>query len=359
MRVLMLPKYDATGASSRLRSYQYVRTLTARGFTLDVHPLLDNGYVADLYQRRISPAKVVSSYLRRLRKLVSSNKYDVVWLEKELLPWIPDWLEARLAKRVAALVVDYDDAIFHRYDRHRSGIVRAIYGRKIDAVMRRADLVTAGNDYLLSRARSAGAKRVEWLPTVVDLERYPHPVPRDHGGQLVIGWIGSPSTAHYLREVDPVIQEISRRYQTRCIAIGARSDQLAGSCFEPVAWSEAGEAAMLAQIDIGIMPLRNEPWELGKCGYKLIQYMAAGRAVVASPVGANRSIVEPGISGYLAATNEEWLSALDSLIKDPSKRVAMGMEGRRRVEELYSLQVQSQRLASLLLSVGALEKHAR
>lgn len=351
MRILMLPKYDASGASSRLRTYQYIEALKAFGIEADVHPLLDNNYVADLYERQVSPLRVAGSYARRLATLLSAGRFDAVWVEKEVLPWLPMWFERIALLRRQPVVVDYDDALFHRYDEHRSGLVRKLYGRKIDAVMRGADLVTAGNEYLSSRATSAGARRVEWLPTVVDLARYPSPVARMPVDELVIGWIGSPSTAHYLQQVTPALNALKQRHSFRCIAIGARADQLEGTPFESVMWSEAAEVEMLSGVDIGIMPLADEQWERGKCGYKLIQYMAVGRPVVASPVGVNKSIVDVGGNGYLAGTTDEWISTLDRLLGQPKLRMAMGSMGRQHVESNYSLQAQAPRLATMLHSL--------
>lgn len=351
MRVLMFPKYDAAGASSRLRTYQYVAPLSAFGIEAHVCPLLGDSYVADLYARQVSPRRVARSYVRRLDKMFRGGAYDAMWVEKELLPWLPFWFEQIALRRGPPVVVDYDDAIFHRYDQHSMGVVRTVYGSKIDSVMRSADLVTAGNEYLASRASAAGAQRVEWLPTVIDLDRYPSPETSARSGQVVVGWIGSPSTAHYLRQITPALEALKQRRSFRCVAIGARPDQVEGTPFEPVEWSEATEVDLLSGIDIGVMPLADEQWERGKCGYKLIQYMAAGRAVVASPVGVNTSIVEHGINGYLAANTNEWMSSLDRLIAQPELRRAMGVKGREQVESTYSLQAQAPRLAAIFLSL--------
>ncbi|MEO8743445.1 MAG: glycosyltransferase family 4 protein [Lysobacteraceae bacterium] len=351
MRLLILSRYDALGASSRLRMLQYVPALCASGFDVDVQPLLDDRYVRGLYAGRIPIAHVVRLYFRRLRCLLSPTRYDIVWVEKELFPWMPAWLEKRLVPKGAILVVDYDDAVFHRYDMHGSSIVRSLLGGKIAAVMRRADMVTAGNDYLADYARHAGCRRVEWLPTVIDMERYPErPAPATETGheQITIGWIGSPATGDYLRTVDAALRELRSRHAFRCVAIGARADQITDLLFEQEPWSEATEAAQLRQFDIGIMPLPDAPWERGKCGYKLIQYMACGLPVVASPVGANRRIVVDGDNGFLASNDRQWVDLLDRLISDPGLRERMGMRGRCMVEESYCMQVQAPRLASML-----------
>lgn len=357
MRLLMLPRYDALGASSRLRMLQYIPALQASGFDVHVAPLLDDGYVTDLYAGSVSVWKVARAYLRRLRMLWSASGYDVVWMEKELFPWLPAWIETYLLPKTIPVVADYDDAVFHRYDQHRFGLVRWVLGNKIDRVMQRADLVTVGNGYLAERATHAGARHVEWLPTVVDLDRYPLIARKSASDKVTIGWIGSPATAHYLHALTDALQEVASSHPLRCVAIGARADQLQGTPFEAWAWSESAEVGMLDQFDIGIMPLPDEPWEQGKCGYKLIQYMACGVPVVASPVGVNVDIVQAGENGQLAHTPTEWVQTISLLAGDAGLRQRMGAAGRQSVETIYSLQAQAMRLAGMLRNAGSRNEH--
>lgn len=347
IKLLILPRYGRLGASSRLRTLQYVPYLRASGFEIELLPLLGNAYLTGLYNGKFSKADVASSYMRRVHKLLSSYRYDLIWIEKELLPWLPALVELALVPRTTVLVVDYDDAVFHRYDEHRSRLVRRVLGRKIDAVMQRANVVTAGNAYLAQRARDAGCCRVEWLPTVIDLDRYPAAREEKSARPVVVGWIGSPSTAGYLEMVAPALIELGRTQPLRCVAIGARPDQLVGTPFEAWEWTEVNEVALLHQLDIGIMPLPDAPWERGKCGYKLIQYMGCTLPVVASPVGVNRDIVREGENGFLATNTGDWICALKALIDDGALRRRMGEAGRRQVEQVYCLQVQASRLANI------------
>lgn len=352
MRILALPRYESLGASSRLRSFQYIPILESMGFAVDVEPLFGNDYVRGLYAGRVPWLSVVRSYLRRIWCLMRSRQYDALLIEKELLPWLPAFIESAMVPRSVAVVIDYDDAIFHNYDMHYSRLVRAVLGRKIDNVMRRADLVTAGNAYLVARANAAGCPKVELVPTVIDLERYPlASEPKDD--EMIVGWIGSPATAGYLQLITAVAEQLRATHRVRFVAIGARPDQVHGTPFEAWEWRESTEAAQLRRLDIGIMPLADEPWERGKCGYKLIQYMACGLPVVASPVGINSEIVQHGENGFLAADTAAWLENLTGLIEDPSLRLRLGDAGRRRVEEKYCLHVQGPRLAGLFTQLQA------
>lgn len=349
MRILLLSRYSRLGASSRLRSYQYLSYLSHAGFDVTVAPLFGDDYVRGLSSGSISKSAVLKAYFARLRFILKARQFDLVWLEYEMLPWLPAWFELALLSRKIPLVVDYDDAIFHRYDQHRSRLVRKLLGHKIDAVMRRAAIVIAGNDYLAERATQAGARRVELLPTVVDATRYAV-IEKENASPIIIGWIGQPSTAKYLSQLVPTLQEVFNKHSARIVAIGPKPEQFQGMPVEVRPWAEDSEVAGIQRFDIGIMPLSDSLWEKGKCGYKLIQYMACGKPVVATPVGVNKVIVRQGVNGFLANTEAEWCDAIDVLCQDAALRKRMGDEGRKIMEQNYSLQVAAPRLAELLRS---------
>ena len=352
MRLLGLTRYGRLGASSRLRMFQYIPWFENGGIELQIEPLLDDEYVQSIYLNERAPASILKGYFERVRFLLSSRHFDAVYLEKEALPWIPAVFEIGLLPSHTRLIIDIDDAVFHNYDLHSNSAVRALLGYKLDRLMSRANLVSAGNSYLADRAIEAGSRRVEIIPTVVDLERYfLSPRSGNVTDEVVIGWIGSPATAKYLQVVSEVLNRLRGEHNIRCVAIGARSDQLIGTPFEPVVWREDTELTSLHSLDIGIMPLPDSPWERGKCGYKLIQYMACGLPIVASPVGANNNIVCHGKSGFLAADKADWAHYLRRLIENPSLRSQLGIAGRKRVEQEFCLQVQGPRLTQLLVDV--------
>jgi len=350
MRVLLLSRYDRLGASSRLRFHQYLPFLQSRGIKFMVAPLLGDDYIMGLYSGKVPIIGVLRSYVTRLGVMLRAKRFDMVWVEKEMLPWLPGWCEFGLFPHGQSMVVDYDDAVFHRYDRHPFSWVRALLGGKIDAVMRRADLVIVGNEYLGDRARHAGALRVELLPTVVDVSKYAV-APSVPDGPITIGWIGSPPTARHLHNLSPVLREIVESCGARIVAVGANAEQFSGLPVQVKSWSEHSEVAEIQKFDIGIMPLPDAPFEQGKCGYKLIQYMACGKPVVASPVGMNSVIVREGVEGFLPNALSQWGTSLQNLCKDPALRKRLGSAGRKRVETEYSLQVAAPRLEELLRSV--------
>jgi len=355
IRVLLLTKYDRLGASSRLRFYQYIPYLQTAGIRVTAAPLLSNDYIEALYAGRPKDVPTLATaYLKRLRHIARSRGFDLLWMEGELLPWLPAWIESALSRLGVRYVADYDDAVFHRYDLRRSAMIRALLGRKIDSIMRGAAAVTVGNDYLADRALRAGASRVEYLPTAVDLRRYPAR-PEVEGASFTIGWIGTPVTARYLHLVQPALAALCREEGTRVRLVGSGPVDIDQVRPEIVPWSEDAEASEIQRFSVGVMPLPAEPWERGKCGYKLIQYMACGRPVVASPVGINRKIVHHGVNGFLAETTDEWVHALGTLRDDPGLRRAMGSAGRALVESEYCTKVTAPRLLEVLMTAGGVE----
>ena len=351
LRVLSLTHYGQQGASSRMRFWQYLPSMHEAGVCVEVQVLIDDATLFDRY--KIGSYRLVSVLKRYAFRVVAlffgSQKFDLLWIEKEGLPWVPLWFELILMRRVP-YVLDFDDAVYHNYDRHRFALVRKLYGLRLDRLMDKAALVVCGNQYLADRANNTKAQRVEVLPTVIDLTRYPRPVWPDSitsNDVSTIVWIGSPSTAQYLQILHKPLHLLNQRMNFVLRIIGAEF-HMPGLQVECVPWSEATEVESIATCQVGVMPLQDSEWELGKCGYKLIQYMACGLPVVASPVGVNTQIVEPGVNGFLAKSDDDWVTALEQLLTQAQLRQCMGREGRIKVESEYCIQKTGPKMAELL-----------
>lgn len=338
-----------------MRFYQYQLWLEEVGIEVTMAPLFSDEYVRGLQQNTRNISGVMRDYAGRIWTLLGSRRYDLLWIEKEALPWLPAWFEKMLLAGTVPYVLDYDDAVFHSYDMHRISWVRKFLGNKHDVLMRRAAMVCVGNEYLAERARRAGARQVEVIPTVVDLDRYPligeNKVNSEKDRVPCVGWIGQRSTAAFLLPYKKLFAQLVDEGVARFAAIGIDASTM-GLIMESIPWHEESEVTDISSFDIGIMPLSDGPFERGKCGYKLIQYMAYGLPVVASPVGVNCEIVEHGVNGFLAETPEEWDIALRILLSDSELRKRMGRAGREKVERQYSLQVTGPRLATLLKAVA-------
>lgn len=349
MRVLSLTRYGRKGASSRMRFEQFVPVLAKFGVDVEIAPLLRDEYIERLYSRqRKALGQILGDYLRRLLWLSRARRFDLLWIEKELFPDLPGWFEYWLSVFGIRYVVDYDDAIFHNYDLSGNPW-RRMLRHKIDGVMRNSALVVCGNAYLADRAKVAGASKVEIIPTVIDLDRYSVKA-KSLSEPLVIGWVGSAATVKYLDVVLPALLLLAKECSVKFRVVGALF-AAPGLDVDCRPWSEIDEVQQIQEFDIGIMPLADSPWERGKCGYKLIQYMACGVPVIASPVGVNETIVEDGVSGYLADDQKAWLDAFRRLASDPGRRAAFGARGRQLVEKHYCLQVVAPRLEKIFRNI--------
>lgn len=351
MRILLLHKYGRQAASFRYRLEQYVPFLERAGHECVVSPLLDEAYLSERLRggrRNLSAAGMAA--LRRLEVFAGIQSYDLVFLCIEVFPYLPAVFERYLNFLGIPYVFDYDDPIFHYYDSSPSRLVRLLLANKMKQVIRGASVVFGGSPYLVEYARRENPN-VELLPTVVDLSVYSETKRfrdqvRSPDAPFVVGWIGSPSTASYLRHIAGALREFCGKHPgARVVLIGAgRGFQLPGVPLEIREWSEATEVQDLLSFDVGLMPLTDDPWSRGKCGFKLVQYMACGLPTVASPVGVNTDIVRDGVTGFLARDPSEWSAALESLFRSPRLSAEFGAAARKRVETGYCLEVTAPRL---------------
>ena len=348
LRGLVLAKYGDLAASTRQRFVQAMPYLAEQNITLTIDPLFDNAYLALMFKdgtRRRSA--ILKAYLRRFAALRRARSYDFVIVQYELFPYLPGCFEALIALTDKPVFYDIDDAIFHQYDQHRHPIVRFFLRKKLVPLLRRVALAFCGNAYLEQYVRQY-CPRTEIIPTTLDTAIFKSAANRPANAPPVVGWIGSPSTWSYCAPLLELLSSLAGAAKLSALIIGANHQAKARAGFEFRDWSEATEIEDIHQMDIGIMPMPDAPWARGKCGYKLIQYMACGIPVIASPVGVNTSIVEHGVNGLLATSEEEWRAAFETLLGDPALRQRMGEAGREHILEHYSIARYGPRLAALI-----------
>ncbi|MBF0328697.1 MAG: glycosyltransferase family 4 protein [Nitrospirae bacterium] len=351
MNILFLPKYYKKAASCRYRFLQFIPYFEHAGIRCVVSPLFDDNYLEIKYQTGKNDIfEVVKAFMRRLKTLLHVNKYDLVVIHCEVFPYF-SLFEKYLILRKIKYIFDYDDAIFHNYDNSHFFIVRWLFRDKISAIIKGAEYVITGSKYLADYALRFN-NNVEVFPTVIDNNKYKKiKVERTLSSLFTIGWIGSPSTSKYVEGIETALAEICKDGFAKVILIGAGKVNLSGVNYQNIEWSDDNEIRNIQLCDVGIMPLHDDLWEKGKCGFKLIQYMACGLPVVASPVGVNCELVKEGKNGFLATTTEEWIRALNILRYDFDLRQRFGRYGRQMVEKYYSLQIMAPRYVALLEKV--------
>ena len=274
-------------------------------------------------------------FLPRLRQFRSAAGYDAVVLQRRL---IPAWQLAFLRRNARRLVFDFDDAVQLRDSYDPRGIHSRRRAARFARTVRAADAVMAGNGFLADAALKAGCppENVRVIPTCVDPLRYPTKVPVAADGPPELVWIGSSSTLKGIEARRSLWERLGAEIPALKLRVICDDfPSFENLAVVPVAWSESTEADELARGDVGIGWLPDDDWSRGKCGLKILQYQAAGLPVVANPVGSHVEMIEPGATGFLAETDDQWLAAVREL-SSAAARSRMGLEARRRVESAYS-----------------------
>lgn len=275
------------------------------------------------------------------------HRYDVLYLHRKLFSPMEFWYVRKKARR---MVFDFDDALMYRSSGSKnphSRSRRLKFSRTVSGV----DWVVAGNEFLKSETHPY-QPNVTVVPTSIDLSRYEVKKGPAKGEEVILGWMGSGSTLKYLKHLMPTLERVAQRCPQ--VRLKIVCDQfLEGNVLKVIKkpWSSEEEITDLQSFDIGLMPLSDDPWARGKCALKIIQYFGVGVPVVCSPVGMNREIVEPGVNGFWAATDEEWEERLVELIESRDLRHEMGLRGRRKVEGNYTVAVNAPRLLKVLKQV--------
>jgi glycosyltransferase involved in cell wall biosynthesis len=255
-----------------------------------------------------------------------------------------------MARSGTPIVYDFDDAIYLPSTSGGGNPLMQLLRRpeKVGRLIELSAAVIAGIETLRDYAARIN-DRISIIPTPVDTDHFrPKPKPED-GGPIVIGWIGSPTTAPYLKMVEPALEELFRRYPRLELRIVGGSHRPPG--LDRVSlrrWSLQTELRDLQHFDIGIMPMPDTEWTRGKCGFKTLQYMSVGLPSVSSPVGVTTEIVQDDLNGYLATGTEEWVEKLSRLVEDAALRRRIGQAGRQAIEEKYSVKAQAPRLLEVL-----------
>jgi glycosyltransferase involved in cell wall biosynthesis len=308
--------------------------------------LRDKGYLPDVIA-------IPKNFWERLTLFGTMKNYNIVFLQKKTLGAIEGYMLRRNSK---ILVYDFDDAVMFR-DSTKGEHLSTKRKHNFERTVKWADVVIAGNEYLKSFALKENPKTF-LIPTSVDMERYTQRQTAAEPRSLVLGWIGSSATLFYLERMKAVLDTIYDRFPHVSLKIVGDSLKIVGDRFfscerMPVIekeWNFEEEIEDLHSFDIGLMPLTDDPWSKGKCGFKLLQYMAVGIPSVCSPVGVNREVVTDGVNGFWAENDHEWIERLSTLIQDHRLRIQMGSKARGAVIENYSTETNKEKLLEALNS---------
>ncbi|MBL7924305.1 MAG: glycosyltransferase family 4 protein [Bacteroidia bacterium] len=339
--------------SQRFRFEQYLDRLKTAGYAYDYSWLIDEADDAIFYKPGNMLNKVrifIKSWIRRWKDSLNAGQYDLIFIHREAFMTGSVLFERMMKRSGAKLIFDFDDAIWH-YDvsdaNRRLGWLKR--PSKTKEIIRLCDCVIAGNSYLAAYAEQY-IRDVTVIPTTIDTDYHKPKLLRDWNPDSVcIGWTGSLTTVKHFRTIEPVLKRIHQKYgnRVRFKLIGDPTYTCPEIGLSGIPWNLETEVEDLSDIDIGIMPLPNDEWAKGKCGFKGLQYMAMEVPAVLSPVGVNTEIIRHHENGLLADTEQEWEDLLSFLIENPEERRRMGIAARKDIEARYSVNSQWPRYLAL------------
>lgn len=351
----LVPCIYNTSPGQRYRLEQWEPSLRQSGIEVQFEAFESPELNATIYQSGQLSRKVrllAGSFARRMRLLKSVHEYDVIYIFREAALLGPAFIEMRIHRLGVPVVFDFDDAIFVPYISPSNGVLSLLKcAGKTRILCKIAAHVIAGNRHLADYAAQFN-KNVTIVPTTINTDEYTLEPRRVTSRRPVIGWTGSYSTLQHLVALKAALQRLAKTEDFRLRVVGPPRFQIEGVDVETIPWNSATEADDLRPIDIGIMPLPDNRWTRGKCACKALQYMGLGIPTICSPIGVNTEIIEDGVNGFLAGSEDQWVEKLTLLLHSPELRTKVGMAGRTTVEAGFSARVQAPKVYQILCSVA-------
>jgi len=326
----------------RFRCEQYINALTEAGFEISYSNIISEKDDKIFYARGNYHKKagiLIKSFFKRLSDVRKAKNYDIVFIYREAFMLGTTIFEKMLRARNALIVFDFDDAIWLNDTSEGNANLNWLKKpSKTSSIIKIADLILAGNTYLANYAKTFNP-RIEIMPTTIDTNYHKRKYEIQNKSSVCIGWTGTSTTLKHFEIIIPVLKKLKIKYSDKISfkIIVNFPYSLPELNIEQTNWSLEKEIDDLQEIDIGIMPLPNNEWSKGKCGFKGLQYMALEIPTIMSSVGVNSEIIIDGQNGFLANSEDEWVEKLSLLIENQNLRNSFGKNGRKTVEEKYSV----------------------
>jgi glycosyltransferase involved in cell wall biosynthesis len=351
-RILFLVPYPlGVAPSQRFRFEQYFGLLREHGHEVVTRPFLDDEAMRILYRPGFflkKTWKVLWGLCKRVRDMVTAARCDMVFIHREAAPVGPPVFEFFVSKILRKRVIfDFDDAIWIPNASTSNSIITYFkrYGNA-ETTSGYASIVSCGNAYLRDHALRFNSNAII-NPTTIDTDGLHNRTKAFCAGKPVIGWTGTHSTIRYLDRVVPILKQLEKEFDFTFLVIADRPPDFALQSLSFTPWAKVSEIEDLLRMDVGIMPLEDDRWARGKCGFKALQYMALGIPAIVSPVGVNTEIVSHGINGWVCATETEWETCLRSILSSTKRLAERSAAARDTVVSRYSVKSNSENFLSL------------
>jgi len=354
MKVLFIVPYPTEGPSNRYRVEQYLPFLEQHGIHYCLRPFIDSRFYRILYSPGNNFKKGIyflASCIRRLSDIFKAIKYDIIFVHIEAFPFGSPLFELIFRAMGKPIVFDFEDAIYLASTDKRNILKWLRSPGKFYLNLRLSAHVMVCNNYLREKLLSYNPD-ITVIPTAINTDKFKLKADKPQKGDILIGWIGSHTTLPCLKQIIPVLQKLSKKYKFTLKVVGGGSDlEIQGIKVINEKWALEKDVENFQSLDIGVYPLPDNEWSMAKTPFKTIQYMSVGVPTVASRVGGNKEIIEDGVNGFVASSEEEWIEKLSLMIEKPELRRRLGAAGRKTVEERYSLAVNAPKFLEVLKKV--------
>lgn len=353
-KILIICPYPPHCApSQRLKYEQYIPYIQNQGgYQVSISPFISLPFWQIIYKPGNTLKKIyytLSGYLQRIKNLFTLRQYQVVYIHLWVTPFGPpvfEWLFRKISKKI---IYDIDDLVYTKPSNSISHkLIPLIKGyQKPIYLIKNANHVITCTPYLDNFAKQYNPNTTD-ISSTINTNNYQPINPYNNKQTLTIGWSGSKSTSPYLHLLDNVFKRLQQQHNFNILVIGDENFSIPNLPIKAIKWTEETEISSLQQIDIGVYPLPNQEWVLGKSGLKALQYMALGIPTVATAIGANHRIIQNEISGFLVNTEDEWVERLSQLLSNPQLRQTLGTNARKHVEQHYSIHANAPTYLSII-----------
>ncbi|WP_245598677.1 glycosyltransferase family 4 protein [Sporocytophaga myxococcoides] len=351
-KVLFLIPYPLNSApSQRFRFEQYIHLLKANNIVPVFQSFIGQETWSILYSKGNLYLKIngfFSGFFRRITLLTTAFRYEYVFIHREASPVGPpvfEWFFAKVLRR--KIIYDFDDAIWMAQTGKENFLTKVAKNPgKVNKIIKWSYKISCGNSYLKNHAQEFN-KNVMINPTTIDTEGLHFKLKDQNTDEVVIGWTGTHSTMIYLEQAIPFLRKLYQIKEFKLLVISNQKPDFEFPQMKFVKWNEQTEQEDLLAMNIGIMPLADNEWTRGKCGFKALQYMALGIPALVSPVGVNTEIVDHGINGFVCDSEIDWLKHLTDLIDNAQLRSEMGKKAREKIVNKYSVKSNQENFLSL------------